>query len=117
MNRIKSLRKKAGLTQKELGKLITVSQQAIHQYENSESEPDISTLKKMSEIFQVSIDTIVKNDYIFEFQENIANPPANNKINIETYNLIYKYENLPKDIKSNLYSLIDQIFKVQNLNL
>lgn len=119
MNRIKILRNKLGLTQRQLGKLLTVSQQAIHQYENSESEPDISTLKKMSEIFGVSIDTIVKNDRFYNNKSSHLDSITNNfkDENINNNNLLVKYKKLPKDIQSNIYNLIEQIHKSQNLSL
>ena len=43
---IKEARKKAGLTQKELGKRLGVSASMIAQYENSTRKPKLETLKK-----------------------------------------------------------------------
>lgn len=58
-NNIRSLRKNAGLTMKEFGTLMGVSESAISLYETGKSEPDISMLKKMAEYFSVSIDTLL----------------------------------------------------------
>ena len=44
------LRKKAKLTQSELGEKLSISAQAISKWENGASEPDVSTIKKLAEI-------------------------------------------------------------------
>lgn len=59
MNRIKELRLSSDMTQYELAYRIGLNQTAIGKYERGELEPSISTLKKLSEIFECSIDYIV----------------------------------------------------------
>lgn len=54
--RIRELRTKKGLSQKELGARMNVSQQMIGQYENSTAFPKIETLKKIATALDV--DTI-----------------------------------------------------------
>jgi len=49
------LRKKAGLTQGELGAKLNISAQAISKWENDISEPDITTLKKLSSLYSVPL--------------------------------------------------------------
>lgn len=49
------LRKKAGLTQGELGAKLNISAQAISKWENDISEPDITTLKKLSTLYNVPL--------------------------------------------------------------
>jgi transcriptional regulator with XRE-family HTH domain len=61
MNNLKLLRSQKGLSQQKLADLIGTSQQSIHKYENGISEPDIYTLKKLSEVFDTSVDYIVGN--------------------------------------------------------
>ena len=53
---IKSLRMKAGLTQKDLAEKLFVTSQAVSRWENGDVEPSISTLQSLSDIFNVSID-------------------------------------------------------------
>ena len=56
--RIEELRKKALLTQKELGKKVNKSESAVRMWELGYSEPDINTLNILAEIFSVSTDYI-----------------------------------------------------------
>lgn len=46
--KIRIIRKEKGLSQKQLGSLLGVSQQMIGQYENSPHEPKIETLRKIA---------------------------------------------------------------------
>lgn len=65
MIRIKQLRNSKGLKQIDLCKQLGVTQGALSGWENGKYEPDITSLKKMSEIFEVSIDYILgKDDYL-----------------------------------------------------
>lgn len=58
-NRIKELRMEKELNQTELGNLLNVSQRSISFYESGERDPDTETLKKLSEIFNCSIDYLL----------------------------------------------------------
>ena len=53
------LRKKSKMTQSELGDKLNISAQAISKWENDSSEPDISTLKKLADIYGLTISDIV----------------------------------------------------------
>ena len=53
------LRKRAGLTQAELGEKLSISAQAISKWENDISEPDISTLKKIAQIYEIPVANII----------------------------------------------------------
>lgn len=57
---IAKLRKNMGMTQEQLAEKCDVSRQAVTKWESGESEPAIAKLVKLSEIFNVSIDEIVK---------------------------------------------------------
>ena len=59
MNRISELRKKAGLTQGQLGEILGMSQQAISKYENSDENISGDILIAMSKIFKVPIEDIL----------------------------------------------------------
>lgn len=58
MNRIKELRKDAGLTQKEFAKIIGITDASISKYENGDMIPKIDKLEKMSDIFGVTVEYI-----------------------------------------------------------
>ena len=59
MNKIEILRKKNGLSQTELGKILNLSQKAISRYENGSAEPDLKTIKKIATFFNVTIDYLL----------------------------------------------------------
>ncbi|MBQ3237157.1 MAG: helix-turn-helix transcriptional regulator [Oscillospiraceae bacterium] len=56
---IKSNRTKLGITQEELAEKINVTRQAVSNWENGKTEPDIETLTKIAQIFDISIDELV----------------------------------------------------------
>ncbi|MGY3779298.1 helix-turn-helix domain-containing protein [Isobaculum melis] len=63
-DKLKELRNKKNLTQKELAQLLNVSQQTIGSWEVGRAEPNNETLILLSEIFNVSTDYLLgkKND-------------------------------------------------------
>ncbi len=56
---ITSNRKKLGITQEELAEKLNVTRQAVSNWENGKTEPDIETLTKIAQIFDISIDELV----------------------------------------------------------
>lgn len=62
MKTLLSLRKSKGLTQKDIADHLGISRQAYANYESGNREPDIHTLKALSEYFQISIDGLLDND-------------------------------------------------------
>lgn len=59
MNRIKELRTERGITQADLAKILKISDRAVGYYENGDREPDYSTLLKIADYFDVSIDYLL----------------------------------------------------------
>ena len=53
------LRTKNGLSQDELAERVFVTRQAVSRWENGETTPNIETLKLLSKVFSVSINTIL----------------------------------------------------------
>lgn len=58
--RIKQERKNCGLSQEQLSKKLFVSRAAVAKWEGNHGIPDIENLKKLSELFGISIDELVK---------------------------------------------------------
>ena len=56
---IRELRTKNGLSQDELAEKIFVTRQAVSRWENGETTPSIDTLKLLSKLFDVSINTLL----------------------------------------------------------
>lgn len=53
------LRTKKGLSQDELAEKVFVTRQAVSRWENGETTPNIETLKLLSKLFDVSINTLL----------------------------------------------------------
>ncbi len=53
------LRTKAGLSQEELAEKVLVTRQAVSRWENGETTPNTETLKLLSKVFDVSINTLL----------------------------------------------------------
>lgn len=57
--RLKELRKAKGMTQNEVAKVIGYSSLSYARYEKGEREPDINTLCKLADYFEVSVDYLI----------------------------------------------------------
>jgi transcriptional regulator with XRE-family HTH domain len=59
---IKEIRENAGLSQEQFAKKLAISRQAVSKWERGAALPDIENIMYISELFNVSLDTIVKGD-------------------------------------------------------
>ena len=62
MNKMRELRKQAGLTMKELGKIVGVSESTISLYERGQHEPDLVTLSRIAKCLNTSVDYLLGRD-------------------------------------------------------
>ncbi len=82
------LRKSKALSQEELAEMLDVSRQAISRWELESTLPDVPNLLKISEIFGVSTDYLVHDDY--ESDEDIPIAKEKEKEVIVSENKRYK---------------------------
>lgn len=76
MLRIRKLRKEKGYTMKQLGEAIGVAESTVSLYENGKREPDNETLKKLADIFNVSVDYLVeRSNFRNALDEQLSNEP------------------------------------------
>lgn len=61
-NKIKYYRNEKELSQEALAERVYVSRQTISNWENNKSYPDINSIVLLSEIFEISIDNLIKGD-------------------------------------------------------
>ena len=66
---IKTLRRAQGLSQEELAGRLFVTRQAVSNWENDKTQPDIETLTAMGEIFGVTIDELAHGPQADAFAE------------------------------------------------
>ena len=57
--RLRTLREEQGLYQKDLAEKLALTQKTISNYENNERFPDQKTLRKIADLFNVSIDFLL----------------------------------------------------------
>lgn len=70
---LREWRKKSGLTQKEISKILNVSQNTYSQYETGKIEPDIKNIIKLANIFKIPTDLLLERKWetiVFETTEN-----------------------------------------------
>ena len=60
--KLKSARTKADLTQEQVAEKILVSRQTISNWENERSYPDIVSVIKLSDLYSISLDELLKGD-------------------------------------------------------
>jgi len=60
-NNLKFFRKKNGYTQEQIAEKIGVSRQAVAKWEKGEALPDIGNIMALADIYEVTIDSLVRN--------------------------------------------------------
>ena len=78
-NQIKHYRNEKGLSQEELAERIFVTRQSISNWENNKNYPDINSIVLLSEVFEISIDNLIKGD--LEQMKNEINSEEVKKLN------------------------------------
>ena len=76
-NSINKLREEKGMTQDELAEKLNVTRQAVSNWETGKTQPDIETLTRLAEIFDVSVERII---YGSERKERIVQVSRNVQI-------------------------------------
>lgn len=79
MKNLKNMRLEKGLSQQKLADYIGISQQSVYKYENDISEPDITTLKKLADFFETSIDFLTDNTNISKKYDNYVEESLNDE--------------------------------------
>lgn len=88
-DKIIELRKKAGMSQDELAELMDVSRQSVSKWEGAQSIPDLNKILKMSEIFGVSTDYLLKDDFekpAPEISETVTDSKPLRRVSMEDAN-------------------------------
>ena len=102
---LRLLREEMGISQKKLADMLSISQQAIFKYERTSNEPDISTLIKLAEIFDVTVDFLIGNS---EIRENNVKKNAVMLTEKETEH-IHLWRTIPQPIQNQIDELLADI--------
>ena len=70
--RIRTARELKGLTQKDLGNILGVSDGAVANYENSKREPNLETVLRLADLFGVTTDWLLGREGPAEARETIS---------------------------------------------
>lgn len=96
--KIKNARLKANLTQEQTAEVLNVSRQTISNWENEKTYPDIVSVVKMSDLYNISLDHLLKeelsvSDYLDFLEESTNVVKSKNKLSklilIATYLVIW----------------------------
>ena len=95
----------SGISQKTLAENIGISQQSINKYENHNIEPDIATLIRISDYFNVSIDYLVGH-------RSSPLPPSSvtDQLTLEESLILSKYRALSEKQKKVIQLLLNDYF-------
>ncbi|WP_176527726.1 helix-turn-helix domain-containing protein [Bacillus sp. AFS023182] len=109
-DKLKTLRKDYGYSQEQIANKLHISSQAVSKWETGKSYPDILNLIKLSEIYQITLDELIKEDV--HLQKKLSNGESKWKIFGHTLLLILGILLISGNIylyyqdKINWYSLI-----------
>ncbi len=97
-SKLKNARKEKGITQEHAAELLDVSRQTISNWENNKSYPDIISVIKMSDIYSVSLDHLLKEEKSMKqtYQEFLE----------ESTNMVKAKRNLGKIILISAYFIV-----------
>lgn len=107
------LRKRNNITQIELANLMNVKQYVISSWETGRSEPNISQIIKLSDIFKISSDYLLDRHIIITNSEDEFNKVIEN-INKDikddfTKDLIKIFEDMPNNKKEKIINIVKEI--------
>ena len=87
-DKIYKLRKELNLSQDEFGSMLSVSRQAVSKWELGQSTPDIETLKKIKQLFNVSYDELLEEDKLIKHNSKMI-VSLRNKRNFFYYSIVF----------------------------
>lgn len=102
-SRIKELRLSRHLTQRELGDIISVTQQNISKYENNVIEVPVNVLIKIAQYFNVTTDYILG---ITETKRNLERQVIVNKAIDEYFEYVEIFKTLTNDEKELIWLIM-----------
>lgn len=83
--KLQQLRKEKGLSQEDLAHQLNISRQAVSKWESQNGYPEIEKMILISDLFQVSLDCLMKEDYEEHENETISSFRLMTQQNIKDY--------------------------------
>ncbi|MFY2253180.1 helix-turn-helix domain-containing protein [Priestia megaterium] len=63
---LQKLREQKNMSREELAQEMNVSRQAVYKWENNKGYPDIENLIKLSDLYNITLDKLIKDDHSFQ---------------------------------------------------
>lgn len=74
------LRKRAGMTQEQLAEALDVTRQSVSKWESGAGFPELEKLLRLSELFQIDMDTLLKGDAMQSMAEDVHGYDAHKEL-------------------------------------
>ncbi|WP_225049956.1 helix-turn-helix domain-containing protein [Priestia megaterium] len=74
---LQKLREQKNMSREELAQEMNVSRQAVYKWENNKGYPDIENLIKLSDLYNITLDELIKGDRSFQ-KKIVINEKKNN---------------------------------------
>ena len=94
--RIKELRLEKNLSQNDIAKILGCNQTAVGKYEREQLEPNINTLIKLANFFQVSV------DYLLGIEDDFIKPEVQTTLSYREQKLLKAFNLLDNDEKDKI---------------
>lgn len=107
LKKLKVLRDERGVSQQKLADVIGMSQSSINDYENRGIEPDITTLVRIADYFETSVDYIVEHTHIRRKIEEVSEYALNERESA----LINGYRAIPASSRKVIDDMIAEMLK------
>lgn len=104
---LRNLRLNQGVSQQQLADVIGTTQQSINKYENHSTEPDLDTLIKIADYFQVSVDFLIGHSMNFTNQA----PAEDWALTREETSLLKDYRQLSREEKDSIRLVLKNYLK------
>lgn len=107
LNRIAELRKKAGLTQKELAEKLNINSVTLSRYETGSRKPSFETLRELSKIFNYASTSYIMGltDEVTPIEKSFTEDNL-----LRTTNILYKLEHNQQQSLLSLLSSIEHLY-------
>ena len=115
-NKILKIRKENKMSQEQFAEILNVTRQTVSNWENGNNYPDIETLIKISDKFNVSLDILLKGDkeMIKDINKKIKNNKVLKKIIVVLIVIIIALITLIVVLK--IYETIDYYLEINNID-
>lgn len=104
--KIRTSRKKAGLSQEQLAEKLNVSRQAVTKWETDNGVPDINNIQCIAKLFDISIDSLL------ECKEDIAVATIREQIDLDQYQKTGKFGSKYDSVVKEKYPMATAIYSL-----